>query len=247
MLREPGLIKEKQGMTRFGKLVLIGVLAGTLGLIGCSDDSGSGGSTGTGGTPSTGGSGGDGGTGGVGGTGGTPSVEACGAGQEIDDSYTTSVGVVNCNALDVIQVPIEVVLAAKSESADGSEADVRISLNLDEDTIGDLGALVQEALIGEASADVGDVPLTGGVNVPADVPCTIDFTADPDENGTAGPVEVVTPAVVNTFTAVDGSTVVEVLDITFAISQPVPLTLTTKGDDAACTFETVPSVELPAL
>ena len=233
-------------MTRFGKLVLMGVLAGTLGLVGCSsDDGGSGG--GTGGTPGTGGMGGSGGTPSTGGTGGAPpSIEACGAGEEIDDSYTTSVGTVNCNALDVIDVPIEVVLAAKSESEDGSEMDVRVSLNLDEETIGNLGALVQEALIGEASADVGDVPLTGGVNVPATVPCTIDFTEDPDDNGTAGPVEVVTPAVINTFTAVDGSTVVEVLDITFAISQPVPLTLTTKGDDAACSFETVPTVVLPA-
>ena len=89
-------------MTRFGKLVLMGVLAGTLGLVGCSsDDGGSGG--GTGGTPGTGGMGGSGGTPSTGGTGGTPpNVEACGAGQEIDGSYATSTGSVSCDALGVI-------------------------------------------------------------------------------------------------------------------------------------------------
>lgn len=236
-----GHFKENQGMTRFGKLVLIGVLAGTLGLIGCSDDSGDGGSAGAGGTAGMGGAGGQ------GGAGGGTEIAACGAGEEIDDSYTTGEGSVTCNGLDVITVPIEIVLAAKSETPDGeTDVDVRVSLTLSEDTVEELGALVQEALIGEASADVDEVGGSDPTLVAATVPCTIDFTADPDENGTAGPVGLVTPATIAAWTAVDGSIVLEVVDITFAITQPVPLTLTTKGDDPQCTFVETPTVTLPA-
>ena len=230
-------------MTRFAKLFLISALAGTLGLVGCSDD---GGTAGTGG----GGTGGDGGTAGDpgnGGNGGAPAqVEACGAGEAIGESFVVDTGLVNCNALDTIDVPIELVLAAFSQEVDGeTEVEVQASLNLSEDTVGDLGALVQTAFIGEASADVSDVPATAGVNVPATVPCSIDFTADPDDNGTAGPIEVVTPVETAMWTGVDGSIVLEVTDITFAIIDPVPLTLTTKGEDAACVIAETPTVILP--
>jgi len=227
-------------MTRFGKLVLIGVLTGTLGLIGCSDDSGSAGSAGSGGSGGSGGSAGGGGSTGGGGEGGEGGgIAACGAGETIDDSYTTGAGSVTCDGLGVITVPIELVLAAKSDTPDGETAvDVRVSLNLSEDTVATLGGLVSEALIGEASADVGDVPLSAAVNVAATVPCTIDFSQ-------GGPIEVVTPADLAAWTAIDGSIVLEIVDITFAIAQPVPLTLTTKGDDAACTFVETPQVVLP--
>lgn len=238
-------------MTRFGKLVLIGVLAGTLGLIGCgSDDGGSGGGTaGSGGSAGSGGTAGDGGNGGggEGGTGGGGETAACGEGEEIDDSYTIAEGVVSCDALGAITVPVIVRLGAKSDdlTGDTADVDVRVSLDLDEATVGMLGALVQTAVIGEASGDVFDVPATEGVNVPATVPCAIDFTADPDDNGMAGPIIVTTPAEVQTWPTVDGSIVVEVSDITFDITQPVPLQLTTKGEDAPCSFTTTPTVTLP--
>ena len=219
-------------MTRTSKLVLIGVLAGTLGLIGCSDDGGGAGAAGTGGTA------GSGGTAGGGGAGGGGEVGACGAGESIDDSYTTGTGSVTCNGLDVITVPIELVLAAKSGAVDGeTDVDVRVSLNLSEETVDSLGNLVQEAVIGEASADVDDSEGGNLTNLAAEAPCTVDFTG--------GAVDVVTPATVAAWTAVDGSIVLEIVDITFAITQPVPLTLTTKGAEPACTFVTTPTVTLP--
>ncbi len=241
-------------MTRFGRLVLIGVLAGTLGLIGCSSDGGGGaagsggsggGAAGSGGT--AGGGGTDPGTGGGGGAGGGGEPGVCGAGEEIDDSYETDTGGASCNGLDVITVPIEVVLAAKADLplADGeNDVDVRVSLNLSEDTVGDLGILVQEALIGEASADVDEVGGDAPTTVAGTTPCTIDFTDDPDDNGTPGPIELVTPATVAAWTAVDGSIVLEVVDITFAITQPVPLTLSTGGSEPACTWNEMPRVVL---
>jgi hypothetical protein len=228
-------------MTKFGKLVLIGVLAGTLGLVGCGDD---GSSNGTGGTAGSGGSAGSGGEGGSGG------VQACGEGESIDQSFVIDTGTASCNGLDVITVPIEVVLAANAEAPlDGeTSVDVQVSLNMSEETVAQLGALgVQQATIGEASADVDEVGGSNPVNVPATVPCEVDFTADPDDNGAAGPIEVPTPVQTAMWTAVDGSIVIEAVDITFAITAPVPLNLSTAGAMPACTWEQKPSVTLPAM
>ena len=60
----PGLIKENIRMTRFAKLFLISALAGTRGLVGCSDDGGTAGNGGggTGGTAGDNGGGGNGGS-----------------------------------------------------------------------------------------------------------------------------------------------------------------------------------------
>jgi hypothetical protein len=106
--------------------------------------------------------------------------------------------------------------------------------------------LVQQALIGESSADVDEVGGDSPTNVPATVPCTADFTVDTNDNGSPGPVVVTTPAVVAAWTAVDGSIVLEAVDMTFAIIQPVPLTLSTAGMDAACTWVEQPTVTLTA-
>jgi len=230
-------------MTRFGKLVLIGVLAGTLGLIGCGDDD-NGGSAGNGGNAGTGGTAGSGGDGGTGGDDGV----VCGEGESIDDSYMTGNGSVTCDGLGVITVPIGVTLAAKADGPieGATDVDVRVQFTIDEDTVGELGALVQQALIGESSADIDEVGGDSATNVPATVPCTADFTVDTDDNGEPGPVVVTTPAVVASWTAADGSIVLEAVDMTFAIIQPVPLTLSTSGAEPACTWIEQPTVTLDA-
>jgi hypothetical protein len=218
---------------KFMKLVLIGVLAGALGLVGCGDDATSGGGTG--------------GAGGTGGTGGSEQLPVCGAGESIGEGFVTGEGLVTCNGLDVITVPITVVLAAHAGVVEGeTDVDVQVQFILSEDTVGDLGSFVQEAEIGESSADVDDSEGGGLVNVPATTPCTVDFSADPDDNGTAGPIVVTTPVVVATWTAVDGSIVIEAVDMTFAITSPVPLALSTAGASPACTWDAVPTVTIPA-
>ena len=228
-------------MMRITKLMVIGVLAGTLGLVGCGDESSStGGSGGSGGIAGAGGSGG-----GAAGSGGTGTPDVCGDGESIDESFTTAEGSVTCDALGVIEVPIGVVLAAKADVVDGAnDVEVQVQFVIDEDTVASLGALVTEALIGEASADVDDSERSGAVNVAATVPCSVDFTVDTDDNGNPGPVIVTTPVQTASWTAIDGSIVVEAVDMTFEIAQPVPLALSTKEPDAACLWELAPVVVL---
>ncbi len=219
------------------KLLIIGVLAGALGLVGCGDTGGSGGS---------GGSAGSGGEGGEGGSGGT--LPVCGEGESIDESFTTGEGSVTCDGLGVIEVPIDIVLAAKAELIDGeTDVDVRVQFILDEDTVARLGALVQQATIGEASADVADSEGDGPVNVPATAPCSLDFTADTNDSGNPGPIMVTTPVQTAAWTAIDGSIVVEAVEMTFAITDPVPLTLSTAEPDPACVWDVMPTVTLQAL
>ena len=222
-------------MMRTTKLVVIGVLAGTLGLVGCGDDATSGG--GSGGTAGSGGSGG-------------VEAPACGEGESIDASFTTAEGSVTCNGLDVIVVPIGVVLAAKpmgDVSADqATDFEVQVQFVIDEDAVAELGAFVQVAEISESSSDVDDGDAVNAVNVPATVPCTVDFTADPDDNGTAGPIVVTAPVVMAAWTAIDGSIVLQAAEMTFDIARPVALALSTKdkdnGDPGDCTWITNPTL-----
>ncbi len=214
-------------MMRITKLMVVGVLAGTLGLIGCGD-SGS----------STGGSGGTAGTGGTGGTGG--GTLACGAGEAIDDSYVISEGSVLCDGLGVLEVPIGVVLAAKADAVDGeTDVDVQVQFTIDAETVNILAPLVSEALVSEFSGEVDEVGGGAPVDVSGTVPCSVAFEMDT-------PVVVTTPSQTATWLAIDGSIVVEVVEMAFQISQPVPLPLSTKEPDPACVWVDVPSVTLSA-
>lgn len=208
-------------MMRISKLWVIAVLAGTLGVVGCSDDTVDEGGGGAGGSP--------------------PPPAACGAGESVDGSYETSEGSVSCDGLGVITVPIDVVLAAKpSGDIDGEvDFDVRVQFILTEDTVDTLGALVQTAVIDEASADVADSEGNDPINVPATVPCSVDFTS-----GDA--ITVTTPVAAGAWTAVDGSIVLDATDMTFSIKEPVPLGLSTKDPDPACTWVVIPSITFEA-
>ena len=213
-------------MMRISKLVMLAVLSGTLGLVGCGDDA----------STSVGGSGGSGGTAGTGGTGGS-GLEACGADETLDETFTTAEGSVSCDGLGVVTVPIGVVLAAKpmGDITGDVDFDVQVQFIIDEATVGMLGGLVQTAEIDESSADLADAEGNGTVNVPATVPCSVDFTG-----GEA--ITVTTPATTGTWTAADGSIVLEAADMTFSIAMPVPLGLSTKDPDPACTWVTMPSI-----
>ena len=217
---------------RITKLVVISVLAGTLGLIGCGSDSSSG-SAGSGGSAGTGGAGG-----------GTAPI-ACN-GDAIDESFTTDAGSVTCDALGTVTVPIGIVLGAKPVGDESDDFEVQAQLIIDEDTVAALGAFVTVATIGDGSADVDSVPASNEVNVPADTPCTVDFTVDSNDSGAAGPVVVTTPVETAAWTDVDGSVVLEATEATFVITAPVPITLSTKGDEPECTWVTHPTVSFDA-
>ena len=221
-------------MMRISKLMVIAALTGTLGLVGCGDDSST--------TP-----GGTGGTAGSGGAGGGAILEACGAGVSLDESFASDEGLATCNALMTIDVPIGVVLAAAPMGDITGEVDfdVQAQFIIDEATVARLGALVQTATIEETSADVADAGGNDPINVPATVPCTVDFTEDTDNNGMAGPIVVTAPITVAAWTAVDGSIVLEATEMTFAILDPVPLTLSTAGPNPACVWDSVPTLTFP--
>jgi hypothetical protein len=107
-------------------------------------------------------------------------------------------------------VPIDITLAAQPTNglAEGeNDFDMQIVFTITEETIsGLLGDVVEIATIGESSSDVAsdNVDDTMLVKVSeAPVPCTVDFTADPDNNGMAGPINIVTPVTTGTFTVAD--------------------------------------------
>jgi hypothetical protein len=116
-----------------------------------------------------------------------------------------------------------------------TDFDVQVQFTIDAATVETLGGLVSTAEIGESSADVDDSTGGGSVNVPATVPCTVDFSVP-------GDLVVTTPVQAGAWTAADGSVVLEAMDMTFAITQPVPLTLSTTGATPACTWVTMPTV-----
>ncbi|MGB3051898.1 MAG: hypothetical protein WBB42_12920 [Polyangiales bacterium] len=218
---------------RISKLTVIAVLTGTLGLVGCGDDAST--------TPDGGG-----GSAGTGGAGGGGMLEACGAGESLDESFATDEGMATCDGLGVLDVPIILVLAAKpAGDIDGTvDFEVQAQFILDEPTVAAIGNLVQDATVREVSAEVADAQGNDSINVPATVPCTVDFTEDTDDNGMPGPVVVATPVVAGAWTAVDGSIVLEAAELTFDIAAP-PLSLSTMGEDPTCIWDSIPTITFP--
>ncbi|MEL6760657.1 MAG: hypothetical protein AAFP04_09660 [Myxococcota bacterium] len=176
---------------------------------------------------------------------------ACDEGAGLDAGLEVASAVVNCNGLDVITVPIDVVLAARPRTSvvvgGPTEVDVQVQLTLSEATVEELDALVDTSEIGEASADLDAGEGSESINVSAATPCEVDFSADADDNGMVGPIVVTTPIVTQAWTEVDGTLTVRAPDMVFDITRPVPLRLTTKGTMPACVWDgDVPSLEFAA-
>jgi hypothetical protein len=173
----------------------------------------------------------------------------CGAGRTIDTGgFSTAVGTVSCDALGVITVPFRATLAARPvggaiNAGVPTEFQVQIELAMDEDTVENLGALVAEALIGESWAVVEEAVRHQPVSVQeVPTPCGVDFSRDTNNNGTPGPVEIATPIITAAWTESAGSITLQLTEMTFMMTQPVPLPLSTAGNNPACVFETVPSL-----
>lgn len=229
---------------RFARALMTASLVGALALAGCGDDNGDGDNTGDSGNSNTNMNTNDNGNA-NGNDNETPA--ACGEGEALDSSFTTATATATCLAFGAITVPLDVTLAAAPVGAVNAGAptdvEVQVELTLPEDVIANLGSLVDTSVISEASADVDSGESTTSVNVPATVPCSVDFSQDPDGNGAVGPVVVPTPKVTQAWTESGGSLVVQLTDVTFNIASPVPLALSTKGSMPACTWDdAIPSV-----
>ena len=206
------------------KLVLIGVLAGALGLVGCGDDATSGG-----------GNGGSGGTAGTGGTGGSEPLEACSEGP-LAETGQTGTGALAC----VATLPFDLSLRFNATPREPLQAgantfDLQIEVAIDADTVDTVIDLAPGADVtgveGTIDATMGDSAPTPVVVVDEGVPCMLTFEA-------STPAVIVTTMSEGTWNLDDGGT----LELTLgAITQAVtaltiPVVLTTEGDDPACVF-----------
>jgi len=141
--------------------------------------------------------------------------------------------------------PIEITLSAKNKTPVVDDAstdyDVQAQFTITEQAIEDHPPLqaIGVAEMDEVSVDVDDGPGGTSVNVPATAPCLVDFTADPNNNGKAGPVVVTTPVKVQAWTASGGGTVLIARDMAFNFANPRPWAFSTKGD-MNCSWEIPP-------
>lgn len=223
-------------MMRLSKLVLIGVLAGTLGLVGCGDDgteSGTGGN-GSGGSGS-GGSGGSAGTGGTAGTGGSGMLEACSEGP-LAQTGETGMGALSCVATLPFDLTVRFNATPTGTLQEGeNEFDLQLELAIAADTINTIVDLASEATLDGAMASInataGDSNPTPQEIVDEAVPCELSFVRDTD-------TVVVTTVSQGTFTLDEGTTLELTLE---SITQEVealgiPVVLTTEGDQPSCEF-----------
>ena len=219
-------------MMRMTKLMVLGVLAGTLGLVGCGDSATSGG---------TAGSGGSGGSGGQGGSGGGEPLPACSEGPLAETGQTGS-GALSC----VATLPFDLTLSFNATPVNplqqgSNNFDLQIEVVIDAATVNEVLDLAP-GVVADVAAVMGTVNATMGDNNPTPVdivdqgvPCALAFQRDT-------PAVVVTTVSQGSWTLDNGGT----LELTLgAITQEVvalgiPVTLTTEGDDPSCQFVGAP-------
>jgi len=214
---------------KFMRLVLIGMLAGALGLVGCGDDATS--DVGTGGTA------------GSGGTGGSEPLEACSEGP-LAETGQTGTGALAC----VATLPFDLSLRFNATPREPLQAgantfDLQIEVAIDADTVDTVIGLAPGADVtsveGTIDATVGDSDPTPVVVNDEGVPCLLTFEE-------SAPAVIVTTVSEGTWNLDDGGT----LELTLgAVTQAVtalniPVVLTTEGDEPSCEFVgNLPSVQ----
>ena len=220
-------------MTRILKLMVLGTLAGTLGIVGCSDDE------------TTGGTGGTGGGGGMGGA----SAPACNS-SALPDTGATASAQLAC----VATIPFDLTLSFNATptgpvTAGENEFELQTSIAVDPETVNDVLVLAPGVVLtvtgntARVTPTLGDSSETSVTIEDEAVPCSLPFIED-------------TPAVftmsvnTGTFTLDEGDTLELTLD---AITEQVtaigiPVVLTTEGgEDATCVFLPEENPELPTV
>lgn len=221
-------------MTRLWRLVLIGVLAGTLGLVGCGDDgdNGGGGSGGSGGSAGNGGSGG-----GEGGSGGGTPLEACSEGP-LAETGQPATGALSCVATLPFDLTVRFNATPVNSLQEGSnEFELQMEVAIDADTVNEVLDLAP-GVVAEVTSVVGSVNPTAGDSSPASVeidsegvPCELAFVRDEE-------ALIVTTVSQGSFDLDTGSTLELTLDAVTqeVIAVGIPVTLTTEGEEPSCTF-----------
>ena len=209
---------------RITKLLIIGVLAGALGLVGCGD-SGS--------------------TGGTGGSGGGEPLPACSEGPLADTGQTGS-GALAC----VATLPFDLTLNFNATpvnplQAGANEFDLQMEIVIDTDTVNEVLDLAPGvvadviAAMGTINATMGDSDPTPVDVVDEAVPCSLAFERDT-------PAVVVTTVSRGSWNLDDGETLELTLEAMTqeVIALTIPVTLTTEGEEPTCEFVgDLPSVQ----
>jgi len=213
-------------MMRISKLMVIAVLTGTLGLVGCGDDS----STASG----TAGSGGEGGGGGAG---GSEPLAACDAGP-LTTSADTLIGEGELACVATLPFGLTIKLAATPTApiqAGTNEFDLQVEVAIDAETVNSVVDLAQEVTV---TASVSTINATAGDTSPtpfdledAAVPCTLELVRDEA-------AVMVTTIDTNSWTLDDGGTLTLTLEaITEAVEAlGLPVELSTEGAEPSCDF-----------
>jgi len=213
-------------MMRITKLMVIGVLAGTLGLVGCGGDS------------STAGTGGTGGTAGGGGSGGTePPPPACDSGPLTETADTmVGEGALACVATLPFDLTIKLAATPKAAIAEGAnDFDLQVEVTIDATTVNTVVGLAQEVTVNSSistvNATAGDSDPTPFDVVDAVVPCTLALVRDQDAT-------MVTTISANSWTLDDGGTLTLTLEAVTQLVNAVGIDveLTTEGDEPSCDF-----------
>jgi hypothetical protein len=202
--------------------MVIGVLAGTLGLVGCGDDS----TTGAGGTAGTGGSGGT-----------EPPPPACDPGPLTETADTRiGEGALACVATIPFDLTIKLAATPKAAISNGSnDFDLQVEVAIDATTVNTVVDLAQEVTVTSSvstvNATAGDSGATPFDVVDAAVPCTLALVRDQD-------AVMVTTISANSWTLDDGDTLTLTLEALTELVEAVglPVELTTEGDEPSCTF-----------
>ena len=213
-------------MMRISKLMVIAVLTGTLGLVGCGDDS-----------STTDGSGGTAGSGGGGGAGGSEPLSACDAGP-LTTTADTLIGEGELACVATLPFGLTIKLAATPTApiqAGANEFDLQVEVAIDAETVNTVVGLAQEVAV---TSSVSTINATAGDSDPTafelddgSVPCSLALVRDQA-------AVMVTTIEANSWTLDDGST----LTLTFeALTELVealglPVELSTEGAEPSCTF-----------
>jgi len=220
-------------MMRTSKLVVMAVLTGTLGLMGCGDDS-----------STTDGSGGTAGSGGGGGAGGAEPLPACDAGP-LTTTADTMIGEGELSCVANLPFGLTIKLAATPTApiqAGANEFDLQVEVAIDAATVNSVVDLAQEVTV---NSSVSTINATAGDSDPtpfdledASVPCTLSLVMDQA-------AVMVTTIDANSWTLDDGGTLTLTLEALTELVEAVtiPVELSTEGDEPSCTFDgDMPSV-----
>jgi len=221
-------------MMRTSKLMVIAVLTGTLGLVGCGDDSST--------TPD--GTGGTAGSGGGGGMGGSAPLAACSEGP-LPETGQTGTGSLACDATLLFDISVSFNATPTATLQAGANTfELQVAVAIDAATVNEVIGLAAGVDVTDARATIdatlGDLDPTPVEVVDEGVPCSLTFAADTD-------AVIATTMSEGTWNLDDGGTLELTLDsLTQAVEAlGLPVVLTTEGgDEATCEFVgDMPSVQ----